>query len=396
MHFNKGFNFIAGPNGCGKTSILACISHCFNTGSYKYSRFGKNSSLWTDVSHDEKKYRVGLDEGSITHKGYRNSTPEQWIFPPRENDRTSIRTISAQSELSSFCPLFIGTQRNIKYKQISGVTRENGIEKQLGNYLTNSTQFLYGDTTQDIKQWLINRYFIIDKHWAKEEKINWDHMIKSLPALAPFNSNFSYIRTERDLEPIFSIYGKECYLEELSSGFQAILFIIPSIFEWIENSNIEGSRIVTKATGTVLIDELDLHLHPEWQFTLRDGLERIFPNIQFIVTTHSPHLLASAKENEIIIMPQASEDDTYTIRPSKSTYSGWSTDQILSEVMGVVSLENKVYEKLISQAFSSIERRSVHDLKATIETLNRVAHPNDTIVTVLKAKLSSMVATQDD
>lgn len=396
VHFNKGFNFIAGPNGCGKTSVLACVSHCFHHGNYKYSRFSADSSFWTDILYQDSKYRVGLEKGSINAVGYRASSIRQWINPPVEDGRYSLSTHEVKARLGSFCPLFIGAQRNIKYKQISGMTREKTVDQQLDNYLAHSTQSLHGDASQDIKQWMVNRYFIIEKDWAKEEKANWDHMVNSLPALGPFDSNFSYVRTERDLEPVFSIYGRECYLEELSSGFQAILLIISNIFEWVETSNLEGFREVVNATGTVLIDELDLHLHPEWQFTLRDGLERIFPKLQFIVTTHSPHLLASAKKNEIIIMPKIQPGEEYVIEPSPIAYSGWSTDQILSEIMGVKSLENKDYEKLIRLAFDAVESKSTNDLSAAINTLELVAHPSDTIITVLKARLASMVATEND
>jgi len=259
-----------------------------------------------------------------------------------------------------------------------------------------STQSLYGDHQQDIKQWFVNRYFMIDKEWASEERENWQHLISSLPAIGPFDSRFSYVLTGKDLEPIFSIYGEECYLEELSSGFQAVLSIIANIFEWIEGSRPEGDRKVAEASGTVLIDELDLHLHPEWQFTLRGGLERIFPNIQFIVTTHSPHLLASAQQEEVIVMPKVSGRDSYELKPTQKMYSGWSTDQILTEVMGVESLENKQYEMLISKAFECIEDGRISDLEKVIVELQLVSHPSDTIVVVLQAKLASMVALHND
>ena len=185
-------------------------------------------------------------------------------------------------------------------------------------------------------------------------------------------------------------------MEELSAGFQAVLSIVANIFEWIEGTRQEGERVASKATGTVLIDELDLHLHPEWQFTLRDGLSNIFPNIQFIVTTHSPHLLSSAKENEVIVMDRGYEQNEFYLKPSAKRYSGWNTDQILSEIMGVISLDNKDYEKLISEAFDKVEEKSVEGLKEAIERLSEIAHPNDSVLIVLNAKYASMVAVSDD
>lgn len=396
VEFNKSFNFIAGPNGCGKTSILAGISHCFHHQTFKYSRFQEDSEFWTDLTVSDKKKRVGAGKYSINILGYRKQSLKAWNAPTAEDGRESVSINQIKDKLNGFCPLFIGAERSIKYRQIEGMTREQPLEQQIIDYSSNGTQSLYGERSQNIKQWLVNRYFMIDKEWAKEERENWNHMIGLLPTLAPFNSEFSYIRTGKELEPVFSIYGEECYMEELSAGFQAVLSIVANIIEWIEGTRKEGERIATKATGTVLIDELDLHLHPEWQFTLRDGLANLFPNIQFIVTTHSPHLLSSARENEIIIMSRNPGQNEYNLKPTSKKFSGWNTDQILSEVMGVVSLDNKDYEKLVSAAFDKIETGSIDGLKQAIIQLSEIAHPSDSILTVLNAKYASMVAISND
>ena len=395
VNFNQGFNFLAGPNGCGKTSVLACISHCFHHANFAYSRFEDESEFWTDLNDNGVLYRVGLGKGSINGGSYRQSSGKQWKKPPGEANRKSLTVTEVKQELRSFCPLFIGANRSIKYRQISGMSREQTLDQKIDTYTSNSTKSLYGDWNSDIKQWLVNRYFMIDKEWAVEEKENWEHLVNSLPSIGPFDSKFSFIRIGKDLEPVFSIYGNECYLEELSSGFQAVLSIIANIFEWVEGSREDGDRIVKSAAGTVLIDELDLHLHPEWQFSIRKSLETVFPSIQFIVTTHSPHLLSSANKNEVIIMPE-NGSDKYDLSPSKSMYSGWNTDQILSEIMGVKSLDNKTYEEYVAIALEKVESNSVPELKLAISNLEKICHPNDSIITVLKARLASMVALQDD
>lgn len=394
ISFNDGFNFIAGPNGCGKTSILAAISQCF-TSSFEYFRFGANAEFWTDLTIDQNQYRVGLGPNAFTSSSYRKSELRQWSLPNGEGNRTLI-AIHQVKEILKYVPLFIGAQRNIKYQRVDGVKREEERETKLQSYLQNSTRSIYGDWQTNVKQWFVNRYFVVDKEWAEDEKANWSHLLSELPNIGPFNSDFKYVRTGRDLEPVFSIYGKECYLEELSSGFQAVLLIIANIIEWIEGSRPSGDRIVTNASGTVLIDELDIHLHPEWQFTIRSGLSRIFPKLQFIVTTHSPHLLASAGANEVIIMPGNSNVEVCNLSPTNRSFSGWNTDQILSEVMGVKSLDNKEHGRLVAEAIKCIEQKDVDGLRVAIDRLSIVCHPNDTILVVMKARLASLEALADD
>lgn len=397
ISFNDGFNFIAGPNGCGKTSILAGIGHCFTT-TFEYSRFKTDTQFWTDISVGESRYRVGSGAGLQMAVSYRADSLKSWgAAPPPDDNRRPVAIHEVKNVLGAHIPLFIGAQRNIKYQKIEGLKRELVQDESINKYISEAVKSLYGDEKTDIKQWLINRYFIIDKEWATEERANWDHLINQLPYLGPFESDFRYVTTGRDLEPVFSIYGNECYLEEVSSGFQAVLLIVTKIIEWIEKNRPEGSRIAENASGTVLIDELDLHLHPEWQLTIREGLVRLFPNLQFIVTTHSPHLLASALKDEVILMPGNDfSNDEIRLAPHAQSFSGWTTDQILSEVMGVKSLDNKLHEKLVAAALKEVEEKNVEKLRSAIEELRLVSHPDNTILVVLTARLAALEALDHD
>lgn len=392
--FNEKFNFITGPNGCGKTSILAAVAHCIAWNG-EYSRHKDDSEYWIDVDDNEKNYRFGFGPGFLRAKRYRNDEIHMFVAPPTEEGRIS-HSAHETKNLYHLPPLVIGAQRKIAYKKINGVTQEEESQQSRQTYCNNALNFLYNNSSRDVKQWLINRYFIIDKDWAKEERENWDHLMHSLPVIGPLNSDLRYIGTGRHLEPVFSIYGKECYLEELSSGFQAVLYIIIAIFEWVEACLPEGERNVRKASGTVLIDELDNHLHPEWQLTIREGISALFPDLQFIVTTHSPHLLASAEENEIIMLPSSYPDERYDFQPSEKAYSGWSTDLILTELMGVMSLDNKDYEKMVRACYDSIKENNLASLRDNYSRLESVSHPGDEVLIVLKTRMAGMEARADD
>lgn len=396
VKFNKKFNFITGSNGCGKTSVLHGIMHSFDHSNHINTRFSDTSSILTNlIIGDDRvetlKISVGFGIGSFKTKEYRGAT--LYSFQPPSAALIGFKAFSANQFKETFpyiIPLNITSERNIKYKFIEGTLRQLPEDQKRDSYIIGGLTTHYTDNDRSVKQWMINRYAWIEKNWAYDYKINWDHLIKYLPNLAPNGSDFEFVEIKDDLEPVFSLYGQECYLEELSAGFQAIFSIVAKIIEWVENTNSNGQRFIGDATGTVLIDELDLHLHPEWQFNIRDGLEALFPNLQFIVTTHSPHLLASAKEGEVIIMSRETGKTGYHFEPSNKRYSGWNTDQILEDVMGVKSLKNKEYERLIDEAFDAYESKNKTKLLSVMEQLKSITHSDDTIVQVLEMKMASL------
>jgi len=395
VKFNSGFNFIAGPNGSGKTSILACVAHSLTYHSLEHSRVSDTSEIFIDVNHKGELLRVGLGKGSFEGNGYRTSRTKLWGELPQAEGRKNVLLIETEKHAPDFSPLLLGAQRSLRYIQTQGMQREPILVERRKKYRNDSVKELFEGSGSNVKQWLINRYFMVDKDWAITEKKNWQHFLSALPSLAPFGSNFKFVRIKSDMEPVFSIYERECYLEELSSGFQAVLTIVARIIEWAEGTGEGELAEIEKSVGSVLIDEIDVHLHPEWQFTLRDGLLQMFPKLQFIVTTHSPHVLASAHTGEVIAMPSCVSGKC-SIAPQPHSYSGWTTDQILTEIMGVRSLENKQYEILVRQAFDCVEEKDSAGLRSVIEQLHAIAHPDDPILKVLEVRLGSVILSEND
>lgn len=120
--------------------------------------------------------------------------------------------------------------------------------------------------------------------------------------------------------------------------------------------------------GIVLIDEFDLHLHPQWQRTIIRGLPKLFKNCQFIVTTHSPQILGEVKPAQVMILQQNENNEIECHRPRQSY--GLSSNDILNELMltdenetqlirtpEVESKLNEIYELIESESFDEAKRR---------------------------------------
>ena len=87
--------------------------------------------------------------------------------------------------------------------------------------------------------------------------------------------------------------------------------------------------MLEKTPGIVLIDEIDLHLHPQWQQTILNDLQAIFPKVQFIVSSHAPAVINSISRDQIRIL-----DNGEIYMPAAQTY-GRDANSILREVMKV-------------------------------------------------------------
>lgn len=94
--------------------------------------------------------------------------------------------------------------------------------------------------------------------------------------------------------------GEVATWKELSDGFHVYLSLVTDLARRAVMLNEQdGGEAPSKVEGVVLIDEIDLHLHPRWQRVVLDGLRKVFPRLQFVVTTHSPQVLSSALNRQV-------------------------------------------------------------------------------------------------
>ena len=118
-------------------------------------------------------------------------------------------------------------------------------------------------------------------------------------------------------------------MHELSNGLRNTISMIADIAYRMAVLNPQLDDPVKQTPGIVLIDEIDLHPHPQWQQKIIDILTNIFPKIQFIVTTHAAAVIASVRQENVLML----SNRTYGIHPETEVY-GSGSGTVLSGVMG--------------------------------------------------------------
>ena len=134
----------------------------------------------------------------------------------------------------------------------------------------------------------------------------FDAFINALLAAIPALSDIIIDSKNNELIAKVSVRGqKPTYqtYDHMSDGFKSVICIVAEMaHRCIELNGFLGTEAVLKTPGIVLIDEFDLYLHPRWQQHLLDDFQKAFPNIQFIVTTHSPFLIQSVRTKNLITL----------------------------------------------------------------------------------------------
>ena len=135
-------------------------------------------------------------------------------------------------------------------------------------------------------------------------------------------------------------------------------------------------RVLKETPGVVLIDELDVHLHPKWQRRVASDLKRTFPNIQFICTSHSPQVIGEVTPEEIREL-----DDCEVSTPHRSF--GIDSSRVLEELMGATARNEKV-EADLRELFHRIDKEDFNGARELLPKIEAELGPDDPEITRAK------------
>jgi hypothetical protein len=146
--------------------------------------------------------------------------------------------------------------------------------------------------------------------------------------LLPEGTRFSGKREKGNLgDYLYELNGAEVPFGALSDGFRAFIGWITDLLYHLCMGCPNSTKLVD-SRGLVLVDEIDLNLHPEWQRIVCSTVSRVLPNLQFVFSTHSP-IVAGSLEKENIFVMETTESGASTVHQYDERIYGLDADQIL-------------------------------------------------------------------
>lgn len=190
-----------------------------------------------------------------------------------------------------------------------------------------------------------------------------DFVNHAIETLVPDVKNLKVDRRSGKAQLLVENFENEVNITQLSQGQKTLVALTGDLARRLVTLNPESDNPL-HCHGIVVIDEIELHLHPKWQQEILTGLQRTFPNLQFIVTTHSPQVLSTVRRENIRALGLDASGQVVVGQPLASTYGEPSGD-VLHSVM-LVDPQPPIAEKADLQRLTELVDQGLHDkLEAT-------------------------------
>jgi len=176
--------------------------------------------------------------------------------------------------------------------------------------------------------------------------------------------------------------GREQSFALLSDGYRNLIALAADVaWRAVRLNTHMGSDAPQQVHGTVLIDEIELHLHPGWQRTVLARLQEAFPHVQFVVTTHSPQVIASVPASSVRFL-----DDSGRVH-RVGVAEGLDTNTVLRDLMSVPERPPEYAERL-ERVSDLIDRGKLDLARTELDALAEKLGPDDPAITGLEWELA--------
>lgn len=394
FHFQSGFNLIVGINGVGKTTVLDALRISLSP-VVKYVNKLRTKAVFAvdDIRIDspaltvECSFQIEDEEFSyLIHKPRVTSVPqkkktgkprEQVLDTPETSDFIGRPPRLATDSQTGGRPLaiFFGTRRAVPRDQTpSKGSSAGGIQAALAEALLDRQLRMI-----EFAEWMKAQQVL------KREIPAAARVLEAFEdAVTHFLPGYSNLRVRPGKPPSLTIdHGRTTVpVEQLSDGERGLLVMVLDLTRRFAQANPKMGDPAKESEAVVLIDEVDLHLHPSWQRRVVQNLTAAFPKSQFIATTHSPQVIGEVEHDRIQIIANG-----LVYSPTHSF--GVDSSRILEEIMEADPRTGEI-KGLLSRLSQDIGSQRFERARSTLQTLISRLGDNDPEVIRVRTLLDFM------
>ena len=355
LNFSSGVNLLIGDNGVGKTTVLEALALSVQTYFSRMNDITKKgitqkdvrftSSLVGDASQHRMYYTPTTIKSTVELGGVEYSSEIS-----REDETNATRTKYAGKELAAAGRELLNSQTEILpvicyFSTSRVVDTQKASTSSVGKNKLNDRRCGYMDclnATLDRKALTDWAFKMAMAEYKKGMPIAEYEAFKK--AVGTFMQKMNdldeipLVEYTRDFEDItYTENGKTMLVNYLSAGYQSLLWMLMEISFRIALLNPEMSDY-SQAEGIVLIDEIDMHLHPRWQWKILDALRSSFPKVQFIAATHSPIIISSFRDAKLLSIGQNGVEEL-------SGAYAYSIDDVVAYKQGSSGIPQELWQR---------------------------------------------------
>ena len=406
--FNKKLTVLAGTNGAGKTSVLEAAVIAVGTMFTKLDGISGESIKKTDAHL--KSFEMGNSDSvqaiypvKISAKGCVNNNDFEWTRSL--NTSKGSMTVKDAKDLINYSEFLQQCLRNGDQELILPIVAYYGTgrlwdnHREKGKSVSGMNTRINGyldclDGTANIK--LMMSWFkkMTIRKYQKHER-NQGNVIELEVVYQALKSCFSSITGFSNIDIMYNLdtdnldiyytdsdnFCMRIPLNQLSAGYKGALSLIADIAYRMAVLNPQlSTNILTETDGIVLIDEIDLHLHPQWQKRILSDLTKIFPKVQFIVTTHAPAVINSVHSENLVLLK---DSQVWTV--GTQVY-GKDIKSVLSEIMGVEDRPDELVEHF-KRFYTLLDNKDFDEAETVLNRIDTLRDYHDPEVSSCRVKL---------
>ncbi|MCL1493200.1 MAG: AAA family ATPase [Pseudanabaena sp. Salubria-1] len=274
-----------------------------------------------------------------------------------EAGEQETRTVLANLKSSTNQPIaiYFSPKRQLPGRPRSLIDRQSSETSQAYSYALQ-------DREVELREFL--NWFRVQERLDKSKKV-LDSLRDVVSEFIPEFTNLQLQETPK-LAFVVQKNGKPFEMHQLSDGERSLLALVFDLTRRLAIANPKSSNPIAKGSAIVMIDEIELHLHPTWQRQVLRRLTSTFKNCQFIITTHSPQVIGQVRAEKLRLIYRDNEDKVCAITPHQAL--GMDSSWILQNIMGSSARDYETEQKL-SELFDALNEDKYQQARKLIAEL---------------------------